>query len=303
MTGEDYEIEGEEPEAQPKRRRFRALAVLIALFVVGAFGGVVWYAYSEGPSSKGGAVAPILKAEEGPTKVKPSQPGGMTVPNQDKLVLNNMQQPTGAQGTGQVERLLAPPETPVPRPVPPAPAAAPPASPQAAAGGAPTPIPPPPPAVISVPATPAPATVPSAAAAPPPSSAAPAPAASLPPPPPAPPPVTASGSAPPAAAKASAPAAAQAAKPQTAALAPGSGEYRVQLGSVQSADAANKEWERLKRTVPEVAPMQLTVVRADLGGEKGVFFRIQAGPLSGENAKLLCEALKTRNQGCLVVKP
>ncbi len=129
---EEYEIEGDEPRGQPpKRKRFRALAILVALFVIGAFGGVVWYTYSESQSSQAGAVAPILKAEEGPTKVKPDQPGGMTVPHQDKLVLNNMQPPASGQGSPQVERLLAPPETPVPRPVPP-----PAAPPSTAAGGA-----------------------------------------------------------------------------------------------------------------------------------------------------------------------
>ncbi len=77
----------------------------------------------------------------------------------------------------------------------------------------------------------------------------------------------------------------------------------MQLGAVRSPEAANKEWDHLKRTIPELGPMQLTVVRADLGAEKGIYYRIQAGPLSNDNAKLLCDALKTRNQGCLVVKP
>jgi len=43
--------------------------------------------------------------------------------------------------------------------------------------------------------------------------------------------------------------------------------------------------------------------RVDLG-EKGVFYRVQAGPLAdAAAAERLCAELKERKQGCIVVKP
>jgi hypothetical protein len=49
--------------------------------------------------------------------------------------------------------------------------------------------------------------------------------------------------------------------------------------------------------------MRLTVQRADLG-DKGVYFRIQAGPLPDRTtAEDVCAELKAAKQPCLVVKP
>ena len=47
-----------------------------------------------------------------PVKVKPENPGGMEVPYQDRLVLNQPQ--SGDAANASVERLLPPPETPKP---------------------------------------------------------------------------------------------------------------------------------------------------------------------------------------------
>ncbi|MBM3549927.1 MAG: hypothetical protein FJX54_23560, partial [Alphaproteobacteria bacterium] len=108
---EEEEADLEFEEQEPPKRRGRLLAALLALFAIGGFGGVLWYAYSQGQRSAD-AIAPILKADGEPTRARPEQPGGMVVPHQDKLVLNNMQQ---ANRTGQVERLLPPAETPLPQ--------------------------------------------------------------------------------------------------------------------------------------------------------------------------------------------
>ena len=88
---------------------------------------------------------------------------------------------------------------------------------------------------------------------------------------------------------------------------PGSGPdaYSVQLLSVRSSNAAKMEWERLQRKNRDLlGRLTLAVVRRDLGSGKGVFFSGRAGPFSNAgDARLLCDSLKDRNIGCLVVLP
>jgi hypothetical protein len=64
---------------------------------------------------------PLIRADERPTKIKPQNPGGMEVPDRDKLIYT--------QKRATVEHLLPPPEKPMPRPTAPS-AAAPSGSPQ-----------------------------------------------------------------------------------------------------------------------------------------------------------------------------
>jgi hypothetical protein len=106
-------------EARP---RFRGLvASLVALIVIGVFAGGLWFAYQQGIKHggviTGAADIPLIRADERPTKVKPEKPGGMEVPDRDKLIYT--------QKRAAVEHLLPPPEKPMPRPTAPS-AAAPP---------------------------------------------------------------------------------------------------------------------------------------------------------------------------------
>ena len=82
----------------------------VALLAVVIFLGVVWYAYTWGSRSAATGDVPVVTAPNGPEKVEPDDPGGMDVPHQDKLVLNQ----DGEGESGQVERLLPPPEEPRP---------------------------------------------------------------------------------------------------------------------------------------------------------------------------------------------
>ena len=82
----------------------------IALLAVVLFLSVVWYAYTWGSRSAATGDVPVVAAPEGDEKVEPEDPGGMDVPHQDKLVLNQ----DGAGESGEVERLLPPPEEPRP---------------------------------------------------------------------------------------------------------------------------------------------------------------------------------------------
>jgi hypothetical protein len=243
------------PEVRPERqRRLRMLPVGVALIALAGFGGIVWYAYTQGMQG-GTAVAPVIRAEPGPTKIRPEQPGGMVVPNQDKMVYNNLMPGSGGTGQLQAERLLPPPETPVPRPTPrPQPA------PTAPVGTAPIPLPP-----AAVVAEPAPTAL---VVAPPPIATTPQPSAARPPAP-----------------------------------TLESGSYRIQIAATKSEDEAKREWLRIQRANQDVlGKLQLNVVRADLGPDKGVFFRIQAGPLNEASARQVCDALKARKLGCLLVK-
>ena len=102
-----------DPREDEARPRFRGLvASLVALVVIGVFAGGVWFAYQQG-LKRGGVITgatdiPLIRADERPTKVRPEKPGGMEVPDRDKLIYT--------QKRAAVEHLLPPPEKPMPRP-------------------------------------------------------------------------------------------------------------------------------------------------------------------------------------------
>jgi SPOR domain len=115
-----------DPREREVASRFRGLiAGLVVVVVVGVFAGGLWFAYQQGlrhgGGSTGAADIPLIRADERPTKVKPENPGGMEVPDRDKLIYTQ-KRPT-------VEHLLPPPEKPMARPTAPS-AAAPSGSPQ-----------------------------------------------------------------------------------------------------------------------------------------------------------------------------
>ena len=241
-------------DEEPPRRPRRVLATVLALLIMGLFSGGLWFAYVQGKRHVGDDAAsggvPLIRADERPTKVKPEQPGGMEIPDRDKLIYN----PTHPV----VEHLLPPPEKPMARPTPPS-------QPEAARSSTGT-MPPAsgtpenPPAVTQT-------VQPQQQAAAPPSKAAQAPP------------------------RPSKPAAAQ------------SAGTRLQLGSLRTEDAARQEWERIKRKNSDLlGSLSATPVRADLG-DKGVYYRIQTGPLADlAAAERICGELKQRSIGCIIVR-
>jgi len=110
-----------------------------------------------------------------------------------------------------------------------------------------------------------------------------------------------------------APAATRPAKPDPASaarrlskIAPASnGGYKIQLASVRSNVAAARSWEKLVKSHKDLlGGLRLTIARRDLGSAKGVFFRMQAGPLpDAVAARDLCARLKRRKLNCLVIRP
>ncbi|MGB0683636.1 MAG: SPOR domain-containing protein [Magnetovibrionaceae bacterium] len=305
------------------------LGLVVALAIGGA---AAWVMLGGMPQEDAPAAkVPLVTATIDDIKKRPETPGGMDVPDRDKLVYDRV----GGEEEPRVERLLPGPEEPRP-----APEAAPPApEPQRVRGADEPPLPnaqprapvsaselsdpqpftaPPPPAPtaeqIAEAAPPPPVVVPSAPPVNPASDA----AVGTPAAPPAPAPVAPTAEPPRGASPSDALVAA--AETQSTALQPGSaaptpepastvvqpalgGAYAIQVAAVRSQDAGEKEWNRLKKANPDLfSALELSVVRADLG-ERGIFYRLRAGPLASRaDAKALCGELKTRKLNCLVVK-
>jgi hypothetical protein len=311
--GYDYGYEGQQDYAEPPARRRGTINAAIVAGGLAVFGGIIFYAYNQGMRAGTESVAPILRAEAGPTKVRPDEPGGMEVPHQDKLVYDRLN-PSSAQGGGEVERLLPPPETPMERPraEPELPSEEP-MMPMAEEGEgelagaqqprvtepAPAPVPqqrPVPQQPAYQPTTqPAPVQQQHTPATPPPPAVASSKPQQLVPPPaqsvtPKPAPQVAATPTPP--------------KPATPAPAPAAtgGTVRLQVAAVDSEAKAASEWSRLQRKFPgELGGLSMRTVRVDLGA-KGIFYRIQGGPVDEARARQICAALSAQGAGCVLVR-
>ena len=243
--------------SRPKRRFGMILTLLV---LAGGSAAAGWYFYGDSLLAGGDGEIPIIRAADGPIKVRPDNPGGMAIPDRDKLVYERLR---GSEEELRVERLLPRPEMPL--------------------------TPPAPETKTALPATPAPmekqvaepivnpASIPKiddvVKVTPP-----------LPP------------SAPPTPPTAKAPSVASADPAKI---------YRIQLAAVRTKEAASSEWTRLKKKNGDLLDvLTLNVIKIDLGADKGIFYRLQAGPLAKkEAAKKLCEQLSGRKIGCLIVRP
>ena len=79
--------------AEPPRRRKTLMAAAAMVAVVALAGAGVWTLRSGGPSGIDGD-PPVVKAETGPSKIAPQNPGGIDIPNQNKKIYE-----PGAQDT------------------------------------------------------------------------------------------------------------------------------------------------------------------------------------------------------------
>ncbi len=313
---------------RPKRRIGRTLIILVLL--VGAGAGA-WARWGGQLRPAPGDEIPVVRADAAPVKVKPDRPGGLDIPNRDKLVYDRLE---SLPPPPRAENLLPRPEAPLPPPSarPTAPPGAPAGRPAGAApmktaeaktAEAKTPEPPKPlmplkpiaahnvpkierpkPVKAAVvkkplppPAPPAMKAKPKAAAAAPAKPVASAPK-SVPPAPPA------MKTKPKAAAAKPAKPAASAPKSAAPAAEPAGNGYRVQLAAVRSNKDARREWTRLRtRHSDLLGRLRHSVVRADLGA-KGIYYRLRAGPLENKAAaRTLCGELTKIKVGCLVVRP
>ena len=145
-----------------------AALVLIPVFL-GTAGWAAWHYLGDLLVVEDAYDIPLIRANLGPVKVRPENPGGMQVPDQDKLVYDRMR---GDEKPPEVERLLARPEPPLPPPT-----ATPPAPAEKAATAPPSLTPPPKAAPAAPPTEEVQAAKPPPALAPPPPKAVPPPAA------------------------------------------------------------------------------------------------------------------------------
>lgn len=81
------------------------------------------------------------------------------------------------------------------------------------------------------------------------------------------------------------------------------GHIRLVLASLKTPEEARAEWARLKKASPDIlGKLTADAVRADLG-EKGVWYRIEAGSFAQPAAaEHVCRELKARHLGCSVAK-
>lgn len=92
------------------------------------------------------------------------------------------------------------------------------------------------------------------------------------------------------------------AKPTSLSKGKENGPAYVQLGAVKTEADAKAQWPKLQKLHPSLAALSLRIQKADT--PKGVFYRIQAGPLGASAAREACTAINAKKSGgCLVAKP
>ena len=255
------------------RRRGQILTVMVSIAAIASFGSVVWWAHNQDVKAGGKGLEPlVVQAPATPARIKPENAGGLVPPNQDKEVFNRVA--PGAVPV-QPEKLLPTATTP-----------------KLPANGLPAPAAPKPePEVAKAPAQ----------------SAAPAPAAATPGgPTPAPTPATTTTPTPPPVTTTDKPSPTESA-PSIASLIDNmsgpTGGWRVQVASVKNEDIAKSTWARLQAAHGDVlANLRMQPTRVDLG-DKGVWYRVQAGPLDEKQAQTVCGTLKGRKTDCVTVPP
>ncbi len=256
------------------QRRATILTVMVTIAALSSFGGTVYWAHKQDIDRGGpGLPIPTVKPPDGPAKEKPADPKGQQIPNQDVDAYRRVD-PNAVPVPA--ERLMPPPATPK----------------------MPT-------TTASAPTPPAPATPPAIA-----------PASTIPPSSSTPPSTTAGAPATPTPAPAvTAPTTTQptisdtGGGPSIATLVDGlngpaaGGGYRIQVASERTEDTAKATWARLQKSNNDVlGSLRMQPARADLG-DKGIWYRVQAGPLEEKQAKDTCARLKTRNVACVLLPP
>lgn len=330
-----------EEEADGWRRYLRFAPMILAggAFILFSFIVLIAYWGDGGEEPAQQVAAPILTPQTA-LKIEPEEPGGIEIPDQDKLVYNELSQ--GADD-GQVEQILPGAEEPRELPKPVAEAAKPPSDVAAIpAPGDVGSVPPPgdvDTSLLAEPQTPAPEAPETPAGDKPaadamatdgakpsekPADGDVATAAQVPlvipdqPQTPAPDGATPTAQTPilngaktPSADKPMTDTAAVV-KPSTGTAKPVTttqmrtlaGVYRIQIASLRSPTLAEREWSsQVKKNPDLLSKLSLTVQRAVIKNN-GTYYRVQAGPLRDrESADTLCQDLRSRGQDCIVVRP
>lgn len=254
----------------------RAMVISVAAFLaVGVFAASVTIAYQMGLESGRGQSITIIRADDGPVKVRPKDPGGMSVPFRDKVIYRQMAKDAGKS---QPERLLPPAEKPIENLLNAV-------DPSASSGGKP-----PVAGATSAPEKVAPM------AAPPPIEAVPAAqgdsaanADGVPMPRPRP--------------MQKADAGGVDAAPTSAPSHQTQGGYVAQLGAARSMEAIRFTWSRIHKHNPELfRGLQPDYQTHNAGGSHGTWYRLRVGPFAQvADARAFCGRAKAHKVACIVV--
>ena len=318
--------DGDDGYDDPPRRRSRGSGLVTAVVLIGCamLGTAGAYGYRTYATSSGSKPAPVIIADNAPSKIVPSadqksarvqdRVGGQG----DERLVSREEQPMALPGTSSVPRVVFP--SPV-QPVPTTTGSTPSASNAQASGGSMDQ----PKRIRTVPIRPEggdtsarPTDAPARAA--PPSARTAAPVA---------PPQTRAGRDQPLSLDPSAPAATEPARPQQRALTPPApretaapaarvaaapassaptnangnghgGGYLVQVSSQKSESDAQASYRGLQTKYSQLKSRQPVIRRADLGA-KGVFYRAMVGPFeSGDEAVQFCNGLKQAGGQCII---
>jgi cell division protein FtsN len=243
------------------------LFIILTALVLTAFGAVVYVAYQQGRSQGDRGSPPIITAEQGPIRIQPENPGGVEVPDQDKLIYERI---AGAESEPTESGLAAPPETPQDIPA---------SEPAAIEAGA---VPLESPGAVEAGDVALAADVASAE-----------PSAAQ---------IEAEKAAKVQAAAITSeidaidPGAADAAAQTAAATA---GAFVVQIGAFKDDGEAAGQWQTFKKKNADLTgALKPDIKRVDLGA-KGIWYRLRVGPFeTKQNAVAFCEVLKTRGVAC-----
>lgn len=112
MSDDNQDVPWLEPVAEETGEsgfleKYRMAIIVAGIFVIVAFAVIIWQVYSGAAPQAGGEI-PLIKAEDGPEKAAPEEPGGMEIPDRDKLVYDRAE----AEG----EQLRPGPEAPMDKP-------------------------------------------------------------------------------------------------------------------------------------------------------------------------------------------
>lgn len=79
---------------------------------------------------------------------------------------------------------------------------------------------------------------------------------------------------------------------------------RVQLAALRTEAQAREAWTALLKSHADLFEgLTPEISRLDLGGNKGIYYRLQVAPPSTKTPRDFCQALKARHQACFVVSP
>jgi hypothetical protein len=107
-------------ETMARRNKFqmrsgRAFPVLMTMAVIAVLGTVLWYSYPQEKEYREINSVPLIRADAGPMKVVPNDPGGMDIPYRDSTVFDTLRRARAENADGQIENLLSDSETPISR--------------------------------------------------------------------------------------------------------------------------------------------------------------------------------------------